>query len=637
MGGASLMPRFTFVSGCEKLAPAMVKGRLLADATVPVLLILAVTGASAQTAPSTLGVLANQVLALFPKVDGEVLEVQGTTVTLSLGQRDGLVAGVELTAYREGRELRHPKTGEILGRTEEVLGRVAVQQVQEAYATGAVVEGTDIHPGDKVRVSAGKIRLTLLPIVEGVKGDLAEAVTYELIEALNRTGRFQVALGDAINVSLAQQGIKRQDVLEGKGLAQLGPRYKIENLLVVAFSRAQGKPYLDVRLFTFPGPNALLTTALFVPASIKATPRGDFSGAGKPRESQTPAPTRSLLSRLLTGELAAGTYSSGETSMPLKEVAKFPFAVVAMDVTVGHQDQIPRMVVTDGERIYLYRIVERTLEPEWTYQPDARGRVFSAQLADLNGDGVLDVVVNRYHPNPRILVNSFILTTKGGKPSVLVDEVVDILLAVDPNGDGIKKTLWAQPFAQNGFFKKGEAYRVSLKDGKLVSEARVRVPGTFRATGATFANIAGKGNQRALAFVDEYDRLRIAIETEDLWRSATPVGGGGQKLEVMTQIERGGRSFIYTSEPQPLAVDLDGDGVDEIVIPQNQLPGRLAVVYKGPAGYRFQTVNSGFEGTVTALGAIPGESAPTLVIAVVRYQNWYNSAGETQIIMTTPD
>src|SRR5207253_5490267 len=83
----SLMPRFTFVSGCEKLAPAMVKGRLLADATVPVLLILAVTGASAQTAPSTLGVLANQVLALFPKVDGEVLEVQGTTVTLSLGQR----------------------------------------------------------------------------------------------------------------------------------------------------------------------------------------------------------------------------------------------------------------------------------------------------------------------------------------------------------------------------------------------------------------------------------------------------------------------------------------------------------------------------------------------------------------------
>src|SRR5207245_211063 len=201
---------------------AMVKGRLPAHVSaVLALLLLAAAGASAQTAPPTLGVLVNQVLTLFPKVNGEVLEVQGTTLTLSLGQRDGLVAGVELTAYREGRELRHPKTGEILGRTEEVLGRVTVQRVQEAYATGAVVEG--------------------------VRGDLAEAVTYELIEALNRTGRFQMALGDAVNVWLAQQGIRRQDVLEGRGLAQVAPRFKIENLLVVAFSRVQNKPYIDVR------------------------------------------------------------------------------------------------------------------------------------------------------------------------------------------------------------------------------------------------------------------------------------------------------------------------------------------------------------------------------------------------------
>src|SRR5438105_1292727 len=111
------MPRFTFVSGCEKLAPPMMRG-----ATVLLLLVLAVAGASAQTSP-TLGVLVNQVLALFPKVDGEVLEIQGETLTLALGQRDGLVAGVELTAYREGRELRHPKTGEVLGHTEQVLGR----------------------------------------------------------------------------------------------------------------------------------------------------------------------------------------------------------------------------------------------------------------------------------------------------------------------------------------------------------------------------------------------------------------------------------------------------------------------------------------------------------------------------------
>jgi hypothetical protein len=85
----------------------------------------------------------------------------------------------------------------------------------------------------------------------------------------------------------------------------------------------------------------------------------------------------------------------------------------------------------------------------------------------------------------------------------------------------------------------------------------------------------------------------------------------------------------------PLAVDLDGDGIDEVVVPQNQLDGHLAIMFRGPAGYRMQTINSGFEGTITALGAIPGENPPTLIAAVVRFNNFFRSAGETQIIMTT--
>lgn len=149
-------------------------------------LVAAAATASAQTAPPTLGVLVSQVVALFPRVNAEVLEVQGGTVTLSIGQKDGLPPGIELSLYREGRELRHPKTGEILGRTEQALGRVAVQQVFEAYSTGTVAAGTDVRPGDRARVSAGKIKLTLLPVVDGVKDGLAEAATYELIEALNR-------------------------------------------------------------------------------------------------------------------------------------------------------------------------------------------------------------------------------------------------------------------------------------------------------------------------------------------------------------------------------------------------------------------------------------------------------------------
>ena len=610
--------------------------RRVARALGACLLALAAPGtASAQSTAPTLKLVVDQVVAFFPKVDGEVLEVQGGALTLALGRRDGLVAGVELSLYREGRELRHPKTGELLGRTEQVLGRTAVKQVFETYSTGTLVDAGDVRPGDKARVSAGKVKLMLLPLSDGVKDGLVEAATHELIEALGRTGRFQVAMGDAVSVWLGQQGVKRQDALAGKGLGAVGERFKVETLLVVSFTRVEKKPYMDVRLYTFPGPNALLTTALFVPPSIRAAPKGDFS-AGKPRDSQTPNPKRSLLARLLSGDLDAGTYSSGESSIPLVEIAKFPFVVVGLDVAVSPQDRIPRLVVTDGERVYLYKLVERVLEAEWTYKPDSRPRIFSVQLGDFNEDGVLDVVVNTYNPNPAILLRSMVLTTRDQKPVPLLVDVAEILLAVDATGDGIKKTLWGQPFIQKGFFKAGDVLRYRFRNGKLVADGRVRVPSAFRVTGATLSNIAGKG-VRALAYVDDLSRFRVAVETEDVWQSATLVGGGIPKLEVLTNTERGGRSYLYQPEPLPLSVDLDGDGVEEVVVVQNQLPGRLGVVYKGPAGYRFQTVSSGFEGTVTALGAFSGDGAPVLVLSVVRYYGLLTSAGETQIIVTSPE
>ena len=105
--------------------------------------------------------------------------------------------------------------------------------------------------------------------------------------------------------------------------------------------------------------------------------------------------------------------------------------------------------------------------------------------------------------------------------------------------------------------------------------------------------------------------------------------GGGRDL----------RSTLYKIEPTPLAVDLDGDGIDELVVPQNLVrEGLLAVVFKGPAGFRLQSVNTGFEGGITALGAFKTEDStqPTLIAAVVRFNSLLKGSGETQIIMTVP-
>lgn len=285
---------------------------------------------------------------------------------------------------------------------------------------------------------------------------------------------------------------------------------------------------------------------------------------------------------------------------------------------------------------------EQNADGSWTQRAidSTWSQAHAPVLADLNGDGQLEVIGNRYAP--RVGLNAFVLETKDGKPSFAIEYVTDFLFAVDLKGEGVKQTLWMQRYSPEDFFTLGQADQMTLKDGKLTTDKTVRVPGTFRPMGAAFSNVMGK-DTRSLALIDEFNRLQIVNEGEELWRSSTQVGGGYQTVELVGAVRssRMDRSKFFKMEPTPLAVDLDGDGIDELIVPQNLVrEGLLAVVFKGPAGFRLQSINSGFEGGITCLGAFKTEdsSQPTIIAAVVRFNGLVKSfgGGETQIIMTVP-
>jgi len=597
-------------------------------------------GASGPMSSAPMTALVEQLLDLFPKFQGEVLEAQGDTLTLGAGVRAGARVGLEVEVYREGREIKHPRTGEILGRAEDVLGTARITQAQETLSVAQAPAGLQIKPGDRFRVSSAKVKIVLLPLLGSLRETLVETATQEMVERLASTGRFQVTMGDSINVYLAQQRITASDFLGGKGVREASQQFKADNILAVYFTRAQGKPFMDVRFFSAPRPDPAVTTSFFVPPSTlrAANPGPRFSQGGPANPPQ--ARPRTLLQRLLGGQMEAGSYSTGENSLPLREVAKFNFPVLAMDIAVAPADKLPHMVVSDGDQIYMYRIVNQKIEPEWTKSVRSLGKVFSLQLADLNGDGQLEVIGNRYAP--RVGLNAFVLETKDGKPSFAIEYVTDFLFAVDLKGEGVKQTLWMQRYSPENFFTLGQADQMILKDGKLTTDKTVRVPGTFRPMGAAFSNVMGK-DTRSLALIDEFNRLQIVNEGEELWRSSTQVGGGYQTVELVGAVRssRMDRSKFFKMEPTPLAVDLDGDGIDELIVPQNLVrEGLLAVVFKGPAGFRLQSINSGFEGGITCLGAFKTEdsSQPTIIAAVVRFNGLVKSfgGGETQIIMTVP-
>ncbi len=579
-------------------------------------------------------VLADQLAAFFPIVQTEIVEATGGRVTLASGRRTGVRPGIELTIVREGRELYHPTTKKLLGRTQEVLGKVVVTQVFDEYAVGRVLEGEGtLQPGDRARVSSAKVRLIVLPLASRTRSKIGEAATYELIQELERTGRFQIGFGDQVAVWMAQERIEAEDFMRGQGVRPAMERFKIPHLLALHFTTQQNRAFMDVRAFSAAVDAPLLQSALFVPSAIRPRSSQQFSSGQNPQVARLER--RSLLARLLSGDWEPNTYSAGAASIPIRAVATFPFIVLSMDAAVAPADKVARVVVTDGERVYVYRLVGEKLDAEWTYDKRMRGRILSVQLADVDGDGVLDVVANRQDAQSGML--SYIVTLRGGQPTVLADEIPLLLLAVDETGDGVKKSLWGQAYHTERFWTVGSATRYVLQGDSLSATTRVIVHDAFRPTGATLSNIAGK--ERVLAFIDEQSRLRIALGGQELWRSLTPVGGGLAQGMVQIPMLQTIVDKFFKFEPNPVSVDLDGDGVHEIVVPVNEdESGRMAVVFRGPAGYRIQVVSSGFEGFVTGLGAIPNEGTnPSLVAAVVHRIGLLRQTGDTKIVLTLPE
>ncbi len=88
---------------------------------------------------------------------GYVVRAQGTQVWLDLTAADGAAAGRGFQIYTEGESLKHPVTGEELGKAEIKVGEGKIEEVAEKYSVGRMPEPV---PG----ISAGQ-RARLLAVV----------------------------------------------------------------------------------------------------------------------------------------------------------------------------------------------------------------------------------------------------------------------------------------------------------------------------------------------------------------------------------------------------------------------------------------------------------------------------------------
>jgi hypothetical protein len=212
---------------------------------------------------ATFGAMADDLVKAFQPMEGFVLESDGVTVFLDIGKDAGAQVGQEFTVFRKGEVFRHPVTGKILGRHEDVLGYAQVRRVLPRLAEAAFipVPGQPApQPEDGVRITRGRIRVAIAPVLDLTASDTdVRRVPYLLATMLERSKRFQVVDPLAVGDAIAAERVRIEEILGRPDRAiPLGRTLQVTGWLVPILIRRGSVTYLDTTWVS-----AITGTALF--------------------------------------------------------------------------------------------------------------------------------------------------------------------------------------------------------------------------------------------------------------------------------------------------------------------------------------------------------------------------------------
>ncbi len=200
---------------------------------------------------ATFGFLVQDVINAFPAVEGLVVSVDGDRVYLDLTGKDGVQRGQEFTLFRKGDEFRHPVTGKVLGRYEDVLGYAQIQRVEARFAEAAYIPipgQPRVEAEDGARITRGRIRVAVPPPLDLTKGraDLRR-VPFMIAFGLDQTKRFQSVDPSAVqDLFLNQRARIEELLLRPERAVALGKSLEISGWLVPVLLDRRGVTYLDI-------------------------------------------------------------------------------------------------------------------------------------------------------------------------------------------------------------------------------------------------------------------------------------------------------------------------------------------------------------------------------------------------------
>ncbi|NTV15353.1 MAG: hypothetical protein HGA96_15720 [Desulfobulbaceae bacterium] len=103
--------------------------------------------------------MSEKIIKNFP-LEGYVVSRDGSAVTIDLGKLAGVKTDMEFMAFKEGKIIKHPKTGEVLDVEKIQTGTIKITKISDRIATGQVANeesGNAIAVGQMVKSTSGPL------------------------------------------------------------------------------------------------------------------------------------------------------------------------------------------------------------------------------------------------------------------------------------------------------------------------------------------------------------------------------------------------------------------------------------------------------------------------------------------------
>jgi hypothetical protein len=612
----------------------------------------------------------------FPLVQGSVVGLEGDRVLIDLGTKQKIHQGMELQVYREGDEVKHPVTGQVLGRRDKRLGLLKVVEVKEGFSEAVLVsrpEGSTITAGDLVRVSPDRLSVAL-PLIDAgeVKGADVYSVTKDLAISLAKTGRFMVIEDHLVRAALmGEKPLRFESFADPAILKTLAEKARVQLLILAKLSPADRGALLNLQVLSVftgapltvasvevTGPQLRVTAAPSAPPGealrpgsgqaslgtappsfvrVQPQPAGPSKTAAQPIG---PLPEGSPLQKPpVPGDIQgkAGTPSflvkgedrSGQsTDQASKDHLTIELAEPLLEIAAGDldADRRPEVVGITSSEVIVYRWQDRRLVPIARAESDPFLRHLHLDVADVNGSGQAQLFVTAMSSVPEGLklrnsLRSFVLGLRDGKLVRIADGLEYFLRVL--TGPGIEAPmLIGQRMGQQAPFD-GPIVRLSWIGERYVEDRPLTLPAQVKGL-YDFAPLESLGDEI----------LEVAVITEQRVKT---YGRGGEALwegkEDLGEVDH--LAFFHTSNVQAIrfkhglrsgAAANPEEYADRLVLPRRVLV--QASPLWGSARVEVLTLaNSTKYGVQVAVG---GEPPPTgRVIAYDRLDGTFARGWET--------